>query len=135
MRAQRCQVGRRFSRLCDELLQLLFPGTFNDGATEICFRPTIARRGILVRSLLAEPVQATLAFAGAEASAHASDVIVDDFLNQLPDVTQLLASDTEAFFANDPSATSTAVIAVSYPGIGAIATQRLAHVLYHLACH
>jgi serine O-acetyltransferase len=120
-------------RLCDELLHLLFPGTFSDGATQPCFRPTLTRHAVLqVRECLLEATQAALTFAGSESADHASKVICDDFLGQLPQVTQLLASDTDAFFANDPSATSTAVILVSYPGIEAIAIQRLAHVLYSL---
>ena len=53
-----------------------------------------------------------------------------DFLSNLPQVRDLLQTDTEAAFQGDPAALSKEEIIVAYPFIEAIAVQRLAHELY-----
>ncbi len=54
------------------------------------------------------------------------------FLERLPDLRRLLASDVEAAFAGDPAARSYEEIIYSYPGLRAITDHRLAHELYRL---
>lgn len=53
-----------------------------------------------------------------------------EFLNALPQVRELLHTDTEAAYNGDPAALSKEEVIVAYPFIEAIAVQRLAHVLY-----
>src|SRR6185437_5371597 len=53
-----------------------------------------------------------------------------EFLNALPQVRDLLHTDTEAAYNGDPAALSKEEVIVAYPCIEAIAVQRLAHVLY-----
>lgn len=53
-----------------------------------------------------------------------------EFLDSLPQVRELLQTDTEAAFNGDPAALSKEEVIVAYPFIEAIAVQRLAHRLY-----
>jgi serine O-acetyltransferase len=52
------------------------------------------------------------------------------FLDKLPGIRDLLATDTEAAYKGDPAALSKEEVIVAYPFIEAIAVQRLAHELY-----
>jgi serine O-acetyltransferase len=52
------------------------------------------------------------------------------FLSRLPVVRKLLQTDVEAAYEGDPAARSFDEIILAYPGIEAIAIQRLAHILY-----
>lgn len=54
------------------------------------------------------------------------------FLEELPRVRELLATDVQAAFDGDPAAGSLAEIIFCYPGLEAITIQRLAHELYKL---
>jgi serine O-acetyltransferase len=53
-----------------------------------------------------------------------------EFLDSLPQVRDLLQTDTEAAYNGDPAALSKEEVIVAYPCIEAIAVQRLAHRLY-----
>ncbi len=53
-----------------------------------------------------------------------------EFLDSLPQVRELLQTDTEAAYNGDPAALSKEEVIVAYPFIEAIAVQRLAHLLY-----
>jgi len=54
------------------------------------------------------------------------------FLARLPEVRHLLATDIQAGFEGDPAATSPEEVLFSYPGLLAVASQRLAHELLKL---
>jgi serine O-acetyltransferase len=58
--------------------------------------------------------------------------IVGEFLDQLPAVREMLASDVQAAFDGDPAARSTDETIFCYPGVLAITVQRLAHEFYML---
>ncbi|NJP41383.1 serine acetyltransferase [Oscillospiraceae bacterium HV4-5-C5C] len=62
----------------------------------------------------------------------AAETIVDRFLERLPQVRDLLATDVEAAYDGDPAAGSFSEIILAYPGIFAITVHRLAHELYRL---
>ena len=51
-------------------------------------------------------------------------------LDQLPAIRETLKADVKAAYNGDPAATSYDEIVLSYPGVRAVAVQRLAHVLY-----
>ena len=53
-----------------------------------------------------------------------------NLLARIPEIRDLLALDIEAAYEGDPAATSLEEIIVAYPGLQAIAVQRMAHVLY-----
>ncbi len=52
------------------------------------------------------------------------------FLSKLPQIRDLLQTDTQAAFQGDPAALSAEEVIVAYPFTEAIAVQRLAHELY-----
>jgi serine O-acetyltransferase len=54
------------------------------------------------------------------------------FLEQLPDLRRLLATDVEAAHAGDPASSSPVEVIFCYPGLEAITIYRLAHLLYEL---
>ena len=61
-----------------------------------------------------------------------AEKIVDDFLDQLPKLREILATDIQAFYEGDPAAYSFDEIILSYPGLMAITVYRIAHELWNL---
>lgn len=58
--------------------------------------------------------------------------VTRNFLGRLPEVHRLLMTDVRAAYEGDPAARSHDEIILSYPGLLAITSQRLAHQLYRL---
>ena len=56
--------------------------------------------------------------------------VTQSFLNELPGVRAILQTDVTAAYEGDPAAISNEEIILAYPGIEAIAVQRMAHLLY-----
>ena len=54
------------------------------------------------------------------------------FLERIPEVRRLLATDVQAAYDGDPACKSIDEVIFCYPGLEAITTYRLAHVLYEL---
>lgn len=54
------------------------------------------------------------------------------FLDQLPHLRELLATDVQAAYDGDPACKSTDEVIFCYPGLEAITIYRLAHLLYEL---
>ncbi len=63
-------------------------------------------------------------------SCQRASAAVEDLLRELPQLREILKDDVAAAFERDPAAESPDVILFCYPGLEAVATQRLAHVLY-----
>ncbi len=63
-------------------------------------------------------------------SCSRAEEAVANLLLELPALRELLKDDLQAAFDGDPAASSLDLIVFCYPGIEAIATQRLANVLY-----
>jgi serine O-acetyltransferase len=61
-----------------------------------------------------------------------ADGLTDAFLARLPEVRRVLSTDVTAAYEGDPAATSPAETILCYPGVYALACQRLAHELYLL---
>jgi serine O-acetyltransferase len=56
--------------------------------------------------------------------------VTQEFLGDLPNVRAVLQTDVTAAYEGDPAAISNEEIILAYPGIEAIAVQRMAHLLY-----
>jgi serine O-acetyltransferase len=56
--------------------------------------------------------------------------VTEEFLRELPAVRAILQTDVVAAYEGDPAAISNEEIILAYPGIEAIAVQRMAHPLY-----
>ncbi len=123
----------------DMLLAILFPGYTHGKAVSptslpYYFGDLITR----VQSELTSQTERALAYdcriRKTEGECHScsrATEAVERLLEELPALRQMLKDDMRAAFDRDPAAESLDVILFCYPGIEAIATQRLAHVLYH----
>ena len=58
------------------------------------------------------------------------DHICDEFINELPNLQEMLLKDVTANYEGDPAAMSKSEIVLSYPGFYAIFVYRIAHELY-----
>ncbi len=63
-------------------------------------------------------------------SCQRASAAVEGLLRELPRLREILKDDVAAAFERDPAAESPDVILFCYPGLEAVATQRLARVLY-----
>ncbi len=127
---------QRIAALTQSLLQLLFPGFFEDQlihSSEIKVETAARLDGVL--GLLEDEIAKSLEYnppadhpkIKLRSLAHSLTV---EFLGNLPRIRELLQTDTEAAFNGDPAALSREEVIVAYPFIEAIAVQRLAHELY-----
>ncbi len=124
---------RAVASICEDLLQLLFPG-FHDAEpihTKDLRRVT-SHRIYSIAERLSEEVCKSLRLGEPGCPRERADAVVRQFLETLPHVRNLLRTDVEAAFSGDPAAASSEEIILSYPYLEAIAIQRSAHMLY---CH
>jgi serine O-acetyltransferase len=126
----------RVAQLLDQLMDLVFPGYFcEDHLDELTSSYVVGERcARLFRDL---SMACTRAFRmqgvpSGNLEAHASEVALS-LLGALPRVRDLLSSDVQATLSGDPAAGSAEEIILSYPGLSAITSHRLAHELYKLS--
>lgn len=122
---------RAISQVCEDLLQILFPGFHDEEpiATERIAQITSDRILSIVDRLRVETFK-SLRLNEPECPYRRADQIVLHLIRELERVRELLQTDVEAAYEGDPAAKSYDEIIVSYPCIEAIAIQRLAHILY-----
>ena len=116
----------------ERLLEVLFPGFERAGS----YPSTRVLLGDILRKLSDQIARAMrrvkgeeCAECGLECSSH-SDTMAFKLLEALPSLREILMADVEAAYNGDPAARSYDEVILSYPGIKAIAIQRLAHVLF-----
>jgi serine O-acetyltransferase len=116
------------AELAHDLLSLLFPGFFCDAPVVASDLPALTSRlsGDLRQRLLKE-VSKSLEFQPVPDKKPVA--IVDHFFERLLVVRNLLQTDVQAALDGDPAAASKEEIILSYPGLEAIAIQRMAHIL------
>jgi len=127
------------------LRELLFPGYFgkqdlNADALEFHVGDSLST----LRDRLYEQIRSALRHqaircetaenvcAGPEDVDARAEEAVREFMNALPRLRRVLATDVQAAFDGDPAATSMDEIIFSYPGLFAILVHRAAHELYRL---
>jgi serine O-acetyltransferase len=117
-----------------DMLRLLFPGFFDEKLIHFSEIGTVTRAlldSVVIR--LEEEITKSLEYAppaGIDDPRHLARTITLKFLGNLPQVRELLQSDTEAAYNGDPAAFSKEEVILAYPFIETIAVQRLAHELY-----
>ena len=124
---------RAINAICEDLLQLLFPG-FHDAEpihSQHLPRAT-SHRVFTIAERLAEEVCKSERLGNPNCPNEQATRRTRDFLGGIPQVRDLLKTDVEAAFQGDPAAEATDEVILSYPFIEAIAIQRSAHVLYAL---
>lgn len=126
---------RAVAEITEHLLHLLFPGFYdNCGLTGNSLSDAVKRqlgrvreglRPELLKSLEYQPPSGT----GVGEIVKLLEVKLEAFLCCLPSVRELLSTDVKAAYEGDPASGSFEEIILAYPGIEAIAVQRLAHQL------
>lgn len=124
---------RALAAICEDLLQLLFPG-FHDQEPihSTHLRRITSHRVYTIAGRLKEEVCKSLRLREPGCPETAAEKLLFDFLERLPAVRELLQRDLQAAFQGDPAASTMAEIILAYPYIEAVAIQRMAHVLYGL---
>jgi serine O-acetyltransferase len=123
---------RAVDSLCEQLLQVLFPGFHDEqpihkndlGETTRIRLEALAERlgGQIARSLrITDP----------DCTDERADQSLLEFLEKIPALRELLRTDIQAAFEGDPAAINDEEIILSYPFLEAIAVQRAAHLLYN----
>lgn len=136
--------GKTLERIVELSREILFPGYFGNS--------TIHRRTINYHigvgleelfGLLTEQIQAGLCFGvdnlpqhketittGERPCRNTAEEIAIRFIDRLPEVRRILATDVEAAYNGDPAATCFGEVICCYPIIRAITNYRIAHELY-----
>ncbi len=132
--------SRILGEIVDLLREIVFPGYFGDSPT----RPSSINYYIGVNverlyDLLRQQIYAGLCFDCHHADREdlllrkdRSAQITLRFIEKLPVIRHLLATDVEAAYLGDPAAQSSAEVIFCYPAIRAITNYRIAHELLQL---
>ena len=118
----------------EKLLELIFPG-FDRAGTYPSSRVLL---GDCMRELSDQISRAMRRISGEDCECCENgcnsrcDELTLSLLSKLPDIREIMKKDVKAAYNGDPAAKSYDEIILSYPGVKAIAIQRLAHVLYDL---
>ena len=123
--------------LLEKMLEIIFPGyTGRHPVTRAAIEFTIGDLVNEVYQGLAEQVRRAYAYRCAQECCTGCDCVrqADDavlgLLRRLPHIRTVLKTDVQAALDGDPATHSTDEIIIAYPGLKAIAVQRLAHELY-----
>lgn len=122
------------TEIIDLCRAILFPGYF--GHSGISSHTIAYHTGVNVENLFSKltgQIQAGLCFAE-EHSATQTDAacIATQFIERLPHLRRMLATDVVAAYEGDPAATSYGEVISCYPAIRAISNYRIAHELHLL---
>jgi serine O-acetyltransferase len=122
---------RAITQICEDLLQILFPGFHDEKPIATDKVPEITSDRILsiVDRLRVETFK-SLRLNEPECPSRRAEQIVLHLIGELQPVRELLQTDVEAAYEGDPASSSYNEIIVSYPCVEAIAIQRLSHILY-----
>ena len=116
----------------EKLLELLFPGfdqrfrgeVDTEEMVECCFSELASQ---ICRALHRFGSDKDCCACGGSARCEEAALML---LNKLPFIREVLKADVQAAYIGDPAAVSCDEVILSYPGLKAVAIQRLAHVLY-----
>jgi len=122
---------RAVGHICEDLLQLIFPGYHDtDAVHHGSLADLTAQRLSSVALRLEEQVRRGVRIGNPKKPTGRTPPILKEFCKSIPAVRELLRTDIEAAFNADPATLHHEEIILSYPVIEAIAIQRLAHILY-----
>jgi serine O-acetyltransferase len=125
-------------QVLDNITAILFPGCHGYGPTgrgkvSAHLKADLARTAIILQEQVEMAIRYQALLSGAEVrtdtEARARELI-QDLIEALPEIQDMLQDDIQAAYDGDPAANSRMEIMMSYPGIQAIATHRIAHHLY-----
>ena len=124
---------RAVAAICEDLLQLLFPGFHDAEPIHSQHLPRVtSHRVFTIAERLAEEACKSQRLGDPNCPNERALALTRDFLGAIPQVRELLKTDVDAAFQGDPAAEASDEVILSYPFIEAVAIQRCAHVLYTL---
>ncbi len=121
--------------LCRQLLSLLFPGFFSSEPVTSGQLDTYLRSHLsALESTLLEQIARALRFRarreGGEVSSAVIRDLVAELLLDLVEVRELVVTDVDWAFCNDPAAAERETVVLSYPSVEAVSVQRFANRMY-----
>jgi serine O-acetyltransferase len=122
---------RAVDSLCEQLLQVLFPGFHDERPihkNELGETTRNRLEALAVR--LGGQIARSLRLSDPDCSDESAEKSLLEFLEKIPALRELLRTDIQAAFEGDPAAINDEEIILSYPFLEAIAIQRAAHLLY-----
>lgn len=127
------------NEMMSRLRAALFPGYFGStriSSNSLCYHMSANLDSIF--RLLQEQIRRGICFTCADSShqcpqcGHEAEEKALAFLEDLPGIRDLLASDVRAAYAGDPAAKTPGETIFCYPSITAMTNHRIAHALYRL---
>ena len=132
--------GEVLEEIIDLCRAILFPGYY--GNARISKQTIRFHTGVNIgtlHTLLSKQIYAGLCFADTNCTTCPEEKIFTEaeklseaFIQSLPEMRSLLATDAEAAFNGDPAAQNINEVIFCYPGFRAICNYRIAHQLYRL---
>jgi len=122
---------REAGAICEDLLQVVFPGFHDLEPISAGSLPVLTRHRISsLHERISEQVCRSLRVGDPGCPNARADGLAAEFLSSLPGLRDLLLTDVQAAYEGDPAATSYSEVVLSYPSVEAVAIQRMAHLLY-----
>ncbi|MCR4716980.1 MAG: serine O-acetyltransferase [Lachnospiraceae bacterium] len=129
---------QKIIEIIKDVRRLMFPGYFGNEHQNI-YDPSyfVGHMLIHIEDELYKQVLAALAYSndGSSSKEEIKELAQKDtvsFMEELPNIQQILISDVQAAYDGDPAANNKEEIIFSYPGMLAIFVYRIAHVLHEL---
>jgi serine O-acetyltransferase len=131
----------RVKQLLDDLVDLAFPGYFGEAnldalssryvVGERCARTLRNLEAACLRAFRADCPERRKTALQTDFDERASEVSLR-LLEAIPKIRDLLVTDVQAALLGDPAACNAEEIILSYPGVSAITSHRIAHELFQL---
>ena len=123
--------------IISEIRRIVFPGFFGDENTAYVNLSHFAGNTLAgIYESLYKQIKVAISYDSRGESLEGIDSkageLTKQFIEELPNIQQLIYKDVEAELQGDPAASSKEEIIFCYPGIYAISVYRIAHVLYKL---
>lgn len=129
----------QLKKIVELIRQCLFPGYFNDSPKHIAWKSKIENILDEVSELITEQIYAGICLECKQLNLshcyeckHQAQEKTSIFINFLPKIQKILATDVVAIYQGDPASKSISEVIQCYPGLMAITNYRIAHELYKL---
>lgn len=122
---------RAIESICEDLLQVLFPGFHDEEPVHADFLAGLTEARISsLADRLEDQIGRSLRTTEPGCPQSRARQVLSEFLEALPSIREWLCTDIEAAYEGDPAVLSVEEIVLSYPFVETISIQRLAHQLY-----
>jgi len=116
--------------IIDNVRNIVFPGYYE--RCNVPLETKLAALEDLLNDQISKSISSYRCCEVAEEDIERAKELTTKFMNKLVDIRNLLITDAQAHFENDPAAESKTEIIITYPGFYAITVHRIAYELYKL---